>query len=923
MDFCLAEIRELQKSFGESYKNGDFKKALFLGKQLLELYKKNGDLEYPGFAEDTHNVAFIFDELGFYDKAAEYYRQAASLKKARCGESAAYADTLNNLAIAYSNLGENEKALKTHLCVLAVRQKMLGREHMDYIHTLYNLGNVYEALTQYDKALENHGQALEQSRCCKAMQIMDVADIHISMARCFEKTGNYKKAIFYYEFALEIIEKKLGIRSLPYITNALSLAFVCEKAEFTGLAVEYCERVVEIRRKIFPERHLDYVNNLSYLAALCCKDGQFEKAFQLHKKALELVEHIFGQKHLLYADILDMLAMDFCFGKDFTKALEYSQKALELRETLMPEEAVLMTKSYMTLGEIAMEMGNCTLALSYYQRSLHILEEDNGENRSTLSTVWYKIARLFDHQGVYEAAAFLYELALKMRNSFSSANKEADLSLMNAHVQMRLKQGEHEKAVFLCLEMERMAKELYGKHHPAYAIALKQLGVAYQKSGELVAASNYLEEALAIQKEALDEDNPIYIKTLEAFAEVCFYRGDCLRAIQLYKERDDVNFEETAQEQGEAACTLLAIGNCYLKLGEKDKARVCLAEAEGKMLRNRLLPNERYRYLKELYAAGKNGSFPISRPVKRRMRDGERRCLEDTVSFLAQVYKNNDVKTSREKERRAISAFSLGEIYQMLGKKEEAIYWYSLAEKEAEPKYYVRACTGLGEAYLAYGEEEKAYRKFINAKEYIAEYGNMNSLEYCRLLGHIGDYFLKKGNKETALRFYHSWNQLYEALCLPECASYDSRIDKIGRILTAFERYKEAMELYYILSVSIRNREGETTKFARLLLRIATLHIQIGEAKEAEPLLDHVLILAGKSGITTEPFGKICDKVGRLYSMAGLEDKAMEALKLAYQENLQGKKCLTKEGLQLLCELLWKKGDSKAYFSAKNGREIE
>lgn len=923
MGLCLGEIRELRKSFAELYQKGDFKKALFLGKQLLEIYKKNGDLEYPGFAEDTHNVAFIFDELGFYDKAAEYYRQAADLKKTRGGESSAYADTLNNLAIAYSNLGENEKALNTHLCVLALRQKTLGREHMDYIHTLYNLGNAYEALLQYDKALESHGQALEQSSYCKAMQIMDVADIHVSMARCFDKIGNYKKSIFYYEFALEIIEKKLGIRSLPYITNALALAFVCEKAEFTGLAVEYCERVVEIRRKTFPERHLDYVNNLNYLAALCCKDGQFEKALQLHKTALELVEHIFGQKHLLYADILDMLALDFCLGKDFTKALEYSRNALKLRKTSMPEEDVLIAKSYMTLGEIAMEMGNCTLAICYYQRSLYIFEEDGGENRSALSCAWYKVAQLFEHQGVYEVAAFIYEIALKMRSSLSSANKEADISLMNAHVQMRLKQGEYEKAVYLCLEMERTAKELYGKQHPAYAIALKQLGLAYQKSGELVAAANYLEEALEIQKEALDEDNPIYIKTLEAFAEVCFYRGDCIRAIQLYKERDDVNFEETAKEQGEAACTLLAIGNCYLKLGEKDKARAYLAEAEGKMLRNGLMPNERYKFLKELYAAGKNGSFPIRRPVKRRMRDGERRALEDTVSFLAQVYKNNDVKTSRDRDRKAISAFSLGEMYQLLGKKEEAVHWYSLAEKEAEPEYYVRACTGLGEAYLSYGDEEKAYRKFINAKEYIAEYGNMNSLEYCRILGNIGDYFLKKGNKETALRFYLSWNQLYKELRLPECTSYDNRIDKIGRILTAFERYKEAMELYYILSVSIRNREGETAKFAKLLLRMATLHIQIGETKEAQTLLDHVLILAGKSGITTEPFGKVCDKVGRLYSMAGLGDKALEALKLAYQENLQGNKCLTKEGLQLLCELLWKKGDTKAYFSAKNGREIE
>jgi len=101
------------------------------------------------------------------------------------------------------------------------------------------------------------------------------------------------------------------------------------------------------------------------------------------------------------------------------------------------------------------------------------------------------------------------------------------------------------------------------------------------------------------------------------------------------------------------------------------------------------------------------------------------------------------------------------------------------------------------------------------------------------------------------------------------------------------------------------------------------LHINLGESKEAETLLDRVLILAGKSGITSEKFGKVCDRVGRLYSSAGLEEKAVEALKLAYNESSDGKKCITKEGMQLLRDLLWKNGDYEGYFSVKNGCEKE
>lgn len=923
MSFYLAEIRELRKDFIQSYKGGDLKKALFFGKRLLDIYDENEDKGSAGLAEDTHNVAVVFDELGLYERAVEHYRKAASLKKARCGESPSFANSLNNLAIAYSNLGLHQEALKIHKCVLAVRKTKLGKENVDYIYTLYNLGNTYEALSQYDKALECHGQALELSYGCKALQMMDVADIHGAMAGCFEKKGNYKKSVFYYEFALDIIEKKQGVQSLQYISNALSLALVCEKAEYFGLAVEYCERVVEIRRKMFPKGDLDYVNNMEYLSSLCRKDGQFDKSLKIHKIILDLIEEKFGQAHLFYFDTLDKIALDICGKKDFQKAFEYAQNCLKIRQGIISEDHLEITKSYMTLGQILDEQGNYEEALDYYEKALYVRENSSNSPDGALDNVWNRIATLFEKQEAYEAAAFLYEYVLRIRNSCLSVKNENDIFYMKILAQTREEQEEYTRAVVICLEMVSMAERIYGKQHAKYSLALKQLGLSYQKAGDLAVASKYLEEALNIQRETLDEDNPIYIKTMEAFAEVCYQRGDCLQAIQLYKERNDVNFEETPEEQREAACTLLSIGNCYLKLGEFDKAKAHLAEAQDKMKRSRAKANERYSCLMEMYENGIKGNFHVTKPVRRRLRDGERKCLEETIHFLLRYHRQFHEDGEMEKKQKAFIAFSLGEMYQRLGKKDEMVYWYTLAEQEAQTEYYVRACTRLAEAYLAFGEDDKALQRFINGKEYMAEYGDIHSPDYCRLLGNIGDCLYKKGDKKAALDFYFAWKQLYYELGLPDCIAYDNRIEKICRLLTACDRSKEAVECYYTLALSIRNREGETEKFAKLLLRIAMFHIELGETKEAETLLDRVLILTGKSGITSEKFGRVCDRVGRLYSSAGLEEKAVEALKLAYNESISGKKCITKEGVQLLCDLLWKNGDYEAYFSVKKGSEME
>ncbi len=920
MRFYLAEIKELRKSFVESYKEGDFKKALFLGEHILEVYRKNGGAELPGYGEDMHNVAAAFDALGVYEKAVEYYSRAAGLKKASFGQSASYGDTLNNLAIVYNHLERHDLALELHKKVFKVRETILGLGHMDTIHTLYHLGNTYEKQRKFDLALESYTKALKNSRSCPGLQIMDMADIHTAMGRCFAQAGNYKKATYYYEFALEIIEKKLGTHSLPYLTNAFALAFVYEKAGLTPSAIEYCERGLEVRGEMFPKTQLDYINCLHYLSALYLKEGKLEKAFYLNETALDLIEKRFGQNNVLFFEILDRMALNLSRRKDFTNALQIAENTLVLRKLFLPQEESQLAKNYIHLGQIAADMQNFKKALNYYKDAVDILQKDPEYHIRAFFWVCTEIANLFEQQGAYEAAAFLFELMIEKNRAHPDFDKELDIFLMKCLFHLRIRQEEHTKAVLICLEAEKSAKLLWGKQHSAYAEVLQNLGIAYEKSGDLAAAEKILEKALQLQKETVDEDNPVYIKTLEIFAKVCFLRGDCPRAIQLYKERNDVNFEETAEEQREAACTLLAIGSCYLRQEEAEKAKAYAAEAEGKLLRSGLGPNEKYTYLQEQFRTGARGPH---KPVRRRMKDKERKALKEMIAAVTEFYENIHDAEGLENIKRVFSAIFLGEIYYRLGDKAQAIYWFAKAEEEAEPKYYLETATRLAQTYLAYGEAEKALQKFINVKEYIGEYGDPYSWEHCHVLGCIGDCFYKTGKSETALSFYHAWNQIYKELALPECLARDNRIEKMGKILSASERYSEALELFYTLAVSVRNREGETERFGKFLLRVATLQIRLGNAREAEPLLDHVLLLAGKNGITSESFGRACDKIGRLYHLCGLEEKALEALKMSYEETLNGRKCMTKEGKQLLCELLWKKGDSSAYFSVKNGYEVE
>ena len=134
---------------------------------------------------------------------------------------------------------------------------------------------------------------------------------------------------------------------------------------------------------------------------------------------------------------------------------------------------------------------------------------------------------------------------------------------------------------------------------------------------------------------------------------------------------------------------------------------------------------------------------------------------------------------------------------------------------------------------------------------------------------------------------------------------------------------RKELEYYSALALSIRNQEGEGQSFAKVLLKTAALHAKLGNQRDTETLLDRVLSIGAKEGIFTTSFGRLCDRVGRIYAEAGSKNKAEATLRQAYQIQTMTEKCMTGQGQALLLRLLQEKGDEKAYFAVKNAGKLE
>lgn len=919
MAFYMGEIRKQRKEFMEAYKDGDYKKAIFLGRRLLDIYEENDDCRSMEYASDLSNLGVVFDQMRFYEKAAEYYEKAAALKKECGGECLSYADTLNNLAIVYNQTGRQEDALRLHSKALEIRDLKLGRDHMDYIHSLYHIGNTYELMENAEKAVELFEKALRRARQCVDFSGMDLADIHGALARGFDRQGNFKKAIYYYEICLDLIEKERGSENYYYMMHMLTLAGVCEKAGLTDLAVEYCERAIEIRRSLMSEEHLDFINSLNNLAAICCKDKQYEKALRLHREALELVERMLGRSHVFYADALNNLSVDYCGMKEYKKALALNQKALAQKRLLLGDNDPQTAASLMSMGTLYDNMGKYAEAMECYQQALEIRRKAFSEEDSCCADTLTAIGRLYEHQGAYEAAAAAIQEGIAIRRACGEERSGIYVWSLQLLAEVRQKQGEYAAAVALCREGVRIMEQRYGAKHPRYASALEKLGIAYEGADDLGGAAAALELAAKIRKETLDEDNPQYLETLELLARVLMKKKEYAKAIAYYQEKNDVNFEETPQEQLSAANNLLAIANCYRLAGNETKAEAYFAEAEGKLKRSGILPDETYETRRRAYLSARaekprRGSQPLGL---------SRQQAENAVRMFEKLFEER-VREFGEDDKVAVrTALALGDLLHRIGRKEEAVQWFALAEKEGKGEAYVRACRWLGEYWLKKGELEQAFRQLANAKEYLTEYGEIKSEEYCAVLGLLGDYYFQKGEKERAAACYQPWNKLYKELHLPDNAAYEARAERTARILAELKRNKEAVECYSALALSIRGREGETANFVRLLMKTASLHASLGNKKDTETLLDRALLLGAQGGAATAAYGRLCDRAGRIYVTAGCFEKAEEALRLAYRIHGGGERCMTKEGISALLGILRTKGDKKAYLAVKNGEALD
>jgi CHAT domain-containing protein/tetratricopeptide (TPR) repeat protein len=163
------------------------------------------------------------------------------------------------------------EAQKWFLEVKAIREKTLGKEHLDYAKSLVILGGLFQNMDAYEQAelFLLNAKAIYEKRLGK--EHADYTATLNSLASFYKYMGDYKKAELLYLEAIAIHEKTSGKEDLDYSKDLHNLAILYEEMGlFEKAEPLYTERsqidqssIRTIARE-FPEQELNYFMGLFY-----------------------------------------------------------------------------------------------------------------------------------------------------------------------------------------------------------------------------------------------------------------------------------------------------------------------------------------------------------------------------------------------------------------------------------------------------------------------------------------------------------------------------------------------------------------------------------------------------------------------------------------------------------------------------------
>lgn len=337
--------------------------------------------------------------------------QKAALRAARkLGDKKRESIHLNNIGVAYRELGEYDEAIKHHTESLQIAERIEEKSWL--FDCLGNLGSAYGSRGDYKKALEYAERALDIARQTKRRSMEGSA--LTKLGSLYSGMGEYRKAVEFHTKGLEIARESGNLywQSLTLYNLATDYYHLGDEQK----AHECSALSFQISQQIGDRHGLSA--GLSEQGNSYSSVGEYESAVESYEKSLEIAREsgdLPGE-----ATILHNLAVHHLRYDEYEKAAKHLERALQISQQIGSKVGELNCLG--GLSTIFGTVGEYEIAIEFIEQALRIAREIGERSEEGMNL--YRLGLAFASLGDAEKACVFLNEALVIMEEIESPRAE-------------------------------------------------------------------------------------------------------------------------------------------------------------------------------------------------------------------------------------------------------------------------------------------------------------------------------------------------------------------------------------------------------------------------------------------------------------------------------------------------------------------
>ncbi len=287
----------------------------------------------PNTVSPLNEVAEAYSEIGDFRKAERLLKQALAInEKAMGSENPALDESLYRLADLYTSWGKYTTVEACLERVMELTEKRKGVEHMDLVGPLWNLAHFYDSRQKDREAESLVNRVLEIQKKALGPEHTEVANSLAGLARFYGDKGRDEEAECLILEALEMKQRVLGADHAEVADSLAGLSgFYAEKGK--DEEAERClVEALEMKQRVLGPGHTEVADSLTHLGWFYANKSREDEAELLLKQALAIKEKALGPEHPGVAAGLIAVGL-FYVGRGMDQEADHLlQQALEIKE---------------------------------------------------------------------------------------------------------------------------------------------------------------------------------------------------------------------------------------------------------------------------------------------------------------------------------------------------------------------------------------------------------------------------------------------------------------------------------------------------------------------------------------------------------------------------------------------------------------